>query len=137
MLAALSYVGDRPVLWRVVVSERADQAAWECFFAQLPGAPTFVTSDRDQAMLNAIAATWPDAKVYPCAHHLRANVEAILREGVCLTAAAPSSGRCTTAPSSTPLPTPRSGPSRRATSLRTWHGRVHASSRRCSNSRAG
>jgi hypothetical protein len=32
-------------------------------------------------MLNAVAATWPNAKVYPCAHHLRANVEAILREG--------------------------------------------------------
>lgn len=81
VLAALSYVGDHAVLWRVGVSERADQAAWERFFAQLPGAPTFITADRDQATLNAITSTWPEAKVYPCAHHLRANVEAILKEG--------------------------------------------------------
>jgi len=32
-------------------------------------------------MLNAIAAYWPNAKVYPCVSHLRANVEAILRKG--------------------------------------------------------
>ncbi len=32
-------------------------------------------------MLNAIAACWPDAKVYPCAHHLKTNVEDILNEG--------------------------------------------------------
>ncbi|MDP9346828.1 MAG: transposase [Actinomycetota bacterium] len=53
----------------------------ESFFGQLPGSPTFITADRDQATLNAIASTWPGAKVYPCAHHLRANVEAILKKG--------------------------------------------------------
>ena len=81
VFAALSFVDGRSVLWRVGVSRRADQAAWQRFFAQLPGRPTFITADRDQAMLNAIAATWPDAKVYPCAHHLREDVEAILKEG--------------------------------------------------------
>ncbi len=85
MLAALSYVGKgkdrRAVLWRVSVSRRANQAAWEEFFEQLGGEPTFITCDRDDAMLNAIAATWPDAKVYPCVSHLQANVEAILRKG--------------------------------------------------------
>jgi hypothetical protein len=32
-------------------------------------------------MRNAIASTWPEAKVYPCVSHLRANVETILRKG--------------------------------------------------------
>ena len=81
VLAALSYAGDRAVLWRVGVDKHADQAAWERFFALLPGEPSFIPADRDAAMLNAVAATWPQAKVYPCAHHLRANVEAILKEG--------------------------------------------------------
>ena len=85
VLASLSYVGKgkdrRAVLWRLTVSLRANQAAWEEFFKQLDGAPTFITCDRDDAMLNAIASTWPDAKVYPCVSHLRANVETILRKG--------------------------------------------------------
>lgn len=85
VLAALSYVGKRKnrraVLWRVGVSGKTDQVAWGAFFAQLDGEPTFITSDRDPAMLNAIAAAWPNAKAYPCAHHLRANIETILREG--------------------------------------------------------
>ena len=85
VFAALSYVGKgknrRAILWRVSVSRRANQAAWENFFKQLGGAPTFITCDRDDAMLNAIASTWPDARVYPCVSHLRANVETILRKG--------------------------------------------------------
>lgn len=85
ILAALSYVGKgrnrRAVLWRVTVSRKADRRAWEEFFNQLDGEPTFITSDRDQAMLNAIATHWPNAKWHPCAHHLRGNVETILREG--------------------------------------------------------
>lgn len=81
VLAALCPTGQRPTLWRVGISTRANQLAWERFLRQLPGAPTFVTADRDQAMLNAIAAVWPEAKVYPCAHHLVNNVETILREG--------------------------------------------------------
>lgn len=81
VLAALSYVGDNAVLWRISVSDTADHTGWERLFAQLPGEPTFITCDRDSAMLNAIAATWPNAKVYPCAHHLLTNVEAILKEG--------------------------------------------------------
>jgi MULE transposase domain len=58
--------------------------AWEEFFKQLDGEPTFITCDRDDAMLNAIAAHWPNAKVYPCVSHVRANGQS---------ASAPSSGR--------------------------------------------
>ena len=85
VFAALSHVGRgknrKAVLWRVSVSRKTNQPAWEKFFKQLDGSPTFITCDRDDAMLNAIASTWPDAKVYPCVSHLRANVEAILRKG--------------------------------------------------------
>ena len=82
VLAALSCVGDdRGLLWRIAFSEAADHTGWERLFAQLPGAPTFITCDRDPATLNAIAAVWPEAKVFPCAHHLRANVETVLKQG--------------------------------------------------------
>lgn len=85
VLAALSYVGRgknrRAVLWRVSISRRANRQAWEKLFKQLDGAPTFITCDRDKSMLNAIERVWPDTKVYPCASHLRTNVENILREG--------------------------------------------------------
>ena len=85
VFAALSYVGKgkdrRAVLWHLSVSRRTNRPAWEKFFKQLDGAPTFITCDRDDGMLNAIASTWADAKVYPCVSHLRANVETILCKG--------------------------------------------------------
>ena len=56
VLAALSCVGDRGLLWRIAFSEVAYHTGWDRLFAQLPGAPTFISCHRDPAMLSAIAA---------------------------------------------------------------------------------
>jgi hypothetical protein len=91
VLAALSYGdgseqaaskrGDRePRLWRVAADTKVGEQNWRRFLESLEGQPEYVVCDRQQGLLKAVRKTWPEARVYLCAHHLRRNVEEYVRK---------------------------------------------------------
>ena len=63
----------RPILLRFMGG--GDEESWVEFFRSLPGRPSYIVSDRDAAIANAIVRAWPDAPPvqYLSHHHPKAN----------------------------------------------------------------
>lgn len=60
--------------WLIRFMGAGDQTSWAEFLRSLPGAPAWVVSDRDSAIIPAVAAAWPDAAHYHCEQHIAENM---------------------------------------------------------------
>lgn len=83
ILVAVGYErpGAFPRPWLIRFAGADDQPSWEEFLRSLPGTPEGVVSDRDGAIVNAVASTWKGAPThYFCEQHLAENAAAKARE---------------------------------------------------------
>ena len=66
----------RPILFRF--EGGGDEGAWTDFLSSLSGTPTWIVSDRDKAIVNAVDALWPQAIHYYSHYHLQKNARGAL-----------------------------------------------------------
>lgn len=61
----------RPLLFRF--EGGGDEGAWTDFLSSLSGTPTWIVSDRDKAIINAVDTLWPQSIHYFSHYHLQKN----------------------------------------------------------------
>ncbi len=83
ILVAVGYErpGAFPRPWLIRFAGAGDQPSWEEFLRSLPGRPAWVVSDRDGAIINAVASAWKGGPThYFCEQHLAENAAGKARE---------------------------------------------------------